>query len=159
MLDLVCFITAPAHTHATSVALLDADKQLYKRHCPSVYWSVSPSVLPSVMIELKSDKMMTLDMCVGVGVRVWMRGGRPCPPICEDIETLHYLLKWAQVEVCSSIRLGDMTSQRFRNFRHFHGNNQLWKTVAPKRIKLNISTWAHFKEPCLFFKMSPSWGL
>ena len=36
--------------------------------------------------------------------------------------------------------------------------HQLWKSAAPKRIKLQTSTWAHFKELCLFFKMSLSWA-
>ena len=32
---------------------------------------------------------------------------------------------------------------------------QLWRTVAPKRIEQLTSTWAHFKELRLLFKMSP----
>ena len=33
---------------------------------------------------------------------------------------------------------------------------QFWKTVAPKRPEQKTSTWAHFKELRLLFKMSPS---
>ena len=33
---------------------------------------------------------------------------------------------------------------------------QFWKTVAPKRLEQKTSTWAHFKELRLLFKMSPS---
>ena len=36
--------------------------------------------------------------------------------------------------------------------------HQLWRTVAPKRMEQLTSIWAHFKELCLLFKMSPSWG-
>ena len=45
-----------------------------------------------------------------------------------------------------------------RVFAFFLKKPQLWKTSAPQQIELQTSTWAHFKEPCLVFKISPSWS-
>ena len=87
-------------------------------------------------------------MCLwGVGVSVWMGVERPCPPMLGDIVTARYIRKLAQVEVCSSICLGDITSQCCEGFCYFLWKwYQLWKTAAPKQIESQNSIWAHFKN-------------
>ena len=85
---------------------LVADTQLYKRLCPSVRWSVGPSIT----LELKTRKTRIYDtavviVCVwvcecvagvvggGVGVRLGV--GCPCPPVRNDIVTPRHLFKVA----------------------------------------------------------------
>ena len=58
----------------------------------SVSWSIRQSVRPSVGPSISTSQKVgrraflnTLSVCEGVGV--WMRVGRPCPPVCNNIET------------------------------------------------------------------------
>jgi len=76
-----------------SAIFLVADTQLYKRLCPSVRWSVGPSVGNDRVEKLK-NKRFTYFLCVFVcvlGVGVWMGVGRPCPPVRSDIVTPRHL--------------------------------------------------------------------
>ena len=73
-------------------AYLFADTQLYKRLCPSVHLSI----LPSVVIELKSGKTGVLDslcecLSVRLEIRLWLGVGRPCPPVRNNIVTSRHL--------------------------------------------------------------------
>ena len=73
-------------------AYLFADTQLYKRLCPSVHLSI----LPSVVIELKSGKTGVLDslcecLSVRLEIRLWLGVGRPCPPVRNNIVTPRHL--------------------------------------------------------------------
>ena len=63
---------------------LVADTQLYNRLRPSVLWSINPLK----MIESKRGKTNVLDtFSVHLYVGVWIRVGRPCPPVrfCDPV--------------------------------------------------------------------------
>ena len=97
-------------------------------------------------------------MCGGWGLGVdW--GWTPLPTrVWRYSEcALRYKMSLS-IEVHSSICLGDTIAKCCEGFHHFPENNINFGSVAPKRIKLQISTWAHFKELCLLLKMSPSRG-
>ena len=105
---------------------------------------------------------------------------------CSDGKGLKYYLLWRTVapkrierlswiwahfkEQCLLFKMSPSWGQFVNSFRRYmllklpcpDGKGlryyQLWRTVAPKRIEQLSSIWAHFKELCLLFKMSPSWG-
>ena len=71
-----------------------------------------------------------------------------CPQFELIFKSTVCSLKWAHVEVLSSVCLRDASSLSCKGLSHFSENNELSKW--PKLI-------LRFKELCLFFIMSPSW--
>ena len=68
---------------------LVADTQLYKRLCPSVRRSVSPSIGNDRVKKWENERFSSSAWVLGIGV--WMEVGRPCPTVRNDFVTPRHL--------------------------------------------------------------------
>ena len=61
------------------------------------------------------------------------------------------------VKRCPRLKLIFTSTILLINISTSEKKHQLWKSTAPKRIKLQLPDWSHFKKFKQIFKMRPIW--